>query len=276
VLQWAALGAWEDCGVELLLDGFVGLGQDQAAARAAQGFVCGGGDHVGERHRVRVHTCGNQAGDVSHVNEQVGANFVRDSAEAWEVEDLRVSAETGHDHFRLVLNSQALDFVVVDQAIVIDAVLYRVVQLARGGNAGAVGQVTTVGQAHTEDGVASVEQGQVHRAVGLRAGVWLDVGVVGTEQLLGAVDSQLLDDVDVFATAVVTLAWIAFGVLVGQHRALGFHHRCAGVVFRSDQLNVMLLALGFLLHRGKQFGVITGKSQITAEHSIPLRKSAGR
>jgi hypothetical protein len=37
----------------------------------------------------------------------------------------------------------------------------------------------------------------------------------------------------------------------------------------------MFLALGFLLHRGKQFGVITGKSQITAEHGIPLKNQLG-
>ncbi len=39
-------------GVELLLDLLVGARQDQAAARAAQGLVGGGGDHVGEGDRV--------------------------------------------------------------------------------------------------------------------------------------------------------------------------------------------------------------------------------
>ena len=36
-----------------------------------------------------------------------------------------------------------------------------------------------------------------------RAGVRLDVGVIGAEQLLGAVDRQLLDHVDLLAAAVV-------------------------------------------------------------------------
>src|SRR5690606_18090585 len=57
--------------------------------------------------------------------------------------------------------------------------------------------------------------------------------------------------------------------------ALGFHHRRAGVVFRGDQLDVLFLALGFLLHCGKEFGVKTSEGQITAEHGGPL-KSAGR
>jgi len=139
-----------------------------------------------------------------------------------------------------------------------------------------VGQVAAVGQAHAQYGIARLDQRLEHRGVGLGAGVRLDVGVVGTEQLFGAVDGQLLDDVDVFATTVVALARIAFGVLVGQHAALGFHDGRAGVVFRGDQLDVMFLALGFLLHRGKQVGVETGEGQITAEHGRSPGKSAGR
>ncbi|MNQ61136.1 hypothetical protein D3C85_754450 [compost metagenome] len=102
----------------------------------------------------------------------------------------------------------------------------------------------------------------------------LNVGVVGTEQLFGAIDSQLLDDVDVLATTVVALARVAFGVLVGQYRALSFHHRWAGVVFRSDQLDVFFLALSFLLHGGKKVGVVLGNSQITAEHGGPQGSGA--
>jgi hypothetical protein len=104
--------------------------------------------------------------------------------------------------------------------------------------------------------------------------VWLDVGVIGAEQFLGAVDSQLLDDIDEFAAAVVTLARITFGVLVGQNRTLSLHHGRAGVVFRSDQLNVLFLALSFLLHGGKEIGVVLGNSQITAEHGGPQGSGA--
>ncbi|MNE71681.1 hypothetical protein D3C80_1675770 [compost metagenome] len=129
-----------------------------------------------------------------------------------------------------------------------------------------------MGQAHAEDGVACLQQGEVDGAVGLGAGVGLDVGVVGAEQFLGAIDGQLLDDVDVFAATVVALARVAFGVLVGQHRALGFHHRRAGVVFGGDQLDVLFLALGFLLHGGEQVGIVAGEGQITAEHGGPLRE----
>ena len=59
----------------------------------------------------------------------------------------------------------------------------------------------------------------------------LDVSIVSAEQLFRAVDSQLLNHVDVFAAAVVTLARISFSVFVGQLRALRLHYARAGVVF---------------------------------------------
>ena len=266
VHQRAALGTGEDRRVELLLDGFVGLGQDQAATRTAQGLVGSAGDHVGEGDRVGVDPGGDQAGEVGHVDEQVGTHGIGDGAEAGEVQHLGVGGVAGDDDLGLVFLGQALDLGVVDQALLVDAVLHGVVQLAGRGHGGAVGQVTAVSQAHAEDGVTGFDQREVDGRVGLGAGVRLDVGVVGAEQLLGAVDGQLLDHVDVFAAAIVALVGIAFGVLVGQHAALGFHDRRAGVVFRSDQLDVIFLTLGFLLHGGIQVGVEAGEGGFTAEH----------
>jgi glycine/serine hydroxymethyltransferase len=69
------------------------------------------------------------------------------------------------------------------------------------------------------------QQRVVDRRVGLRARVRLDVGVLGPEQRLGAVDGQLLGDVDELAPAVVPAARIALRVLVRQHAALALQHR---------------------------------------------------
>ena len=55
------------------------------------------------------------------------------------------------------------------------------------------------------------------RLVGLAARVRLHVGEAAVEQLLGAVDGELLGHVDVLAAAVVALAGIAFRILVGEH-----------------------------------------------------------
>ncbi|MNM49766.1 hypothetical protein D3C81_607770 [compost metagenome] len=206
---------------------------------------------------------------MGHVDEQVGTDLVGDLTEAWEIEGFRVGREPGDDHLRFALHRQALDFVVIDQArLGVDAVLHGVVQLARGRHLGAVGQVPAVGQAHAQNGVAGLQQGQVHGAVGRGAGVWLDVGVIGAEQLLGAVDGQLLDFIHMLATAVVALARVAFGVFVGQAAALGLHDALAGVVLRGDQLDVIFLALFFGIHRRQQCIVVTLDLVLLAEHRV--------
>ena len=61
-------------------------------------------------------------------------------------------------------------------------------------------------QREAHDRVAGLEQRVVDGGVGLRAGVRLDVGVLGAEERLRAVDRELLGDVDVLAAAVVALA----------------------------------------------------------------------
>jgi hypothetical protein len=79
-----------------------------------------------------------------------------------------------------------------------------------------VRQVAAVRQVHRQDGVARLQLGEVHRHVRLRAGVRLHVGVLRPEQRAGAVDRELLGDVDMLAAAVVAPAGIALGVLVGE------------------------------------------------------------
>ncbi|MNP14693.1 hypothetical protein D3C76_1070270 [compost metagenome] len=135
-----------------------------------------------------------------------------------------------------------------------------------------MGQVAAVGQAHAQDGVTGLQQGQVDRAVGGRARVRLDVGEIGTEQLLGALDGQRFDFVDVLAAAVVALAWVAFGVFVGQAAALGLHDALAGVVLRGDQLDVIFLALFFGIHRRQQCVVVTLDLVLLAEHLVVSRQ----
>ncbi len=83
----------------------------------------------------------------------------------------------------------------------------------------------------------------------------LHVGEVGAEQLLGAIDGELLGDIHVLAAAVVALAGIALGVLVGEHRPLRLEHARARVVLRGDELDVLLLAAALAGDRAGQLGI---------------------
>ncbi len=94
-----------------------------------------------------------------------------------------------------------------------------------------------------EDRVARLQQREVRGHVRLRAGVRLDVRVLGAEELLRAVDRELLDLVDDLAAAVVAPARIPLGVLVRRHGADRLEHARPGEVLRRDQLDLVALAL---------------------------------
>src|SRR6185437_6798034 len=126
---------------------------------------------------VTTCACGSRDGsrDVRHVHEQVSADLVGDLAKASPIHDLRIRAQPGHDHFRLVLDREFLDRVVIDQALIIHAVLHRVEELAREIRLGAVGQMTAMREAHAEDGVARLQQREIDGLIRLRTRMRLHV-----------------------------------------------------------------------------------------------------
>ena len=124
----------------------------------------------------------------------------------------------------------------------------------------AVREMPAVGEVHREDLVARLEHGKVDGHVRLRTAVRLDVDVVSAEDGLGALDGQLLDDVDVLATAIPAAAGIAFGVLVRQHGALRLADGAGGEILAGDQLDVLGLAALLGGDRGGDCGVDLSQS----------------
>ena len=112
---------------------------------------------------------------------------------------------------------------------------------------------------HAHDRVAGLDHRHVGGVVGLRAGVRLDVGVLGAEDLLGAVDGELLGDVDLLAAAVVALAGVALGVLVGEHRAGGLEHGLGHEVLGGDHLQRRLLASQLAVEHRGDLGIDLGE-----------------
>ena len=145
--------------------------------------------------------------------------------EPGEVERPRVGAGADHQHARLVLAAEARHLVHVDLLVgLAQAVGDHLEEPAGEVDRRAVGEVAAEVEAHGDDGVARLRQREVGGHVGLRAGVGLDVGVLGAEELAGPVDGQLLHLVDHLAAAVVALAGVALGVLVGEGRAGRLEH----------------------------------------------------
>jgi hypothetical protein len=113
-----------------------------------------------------------------------------------------------------------------------------------------VGQVTAVGQGHTENGVAGLAKGEINCGVGLRAAVGLNVCVLGTEELAGALACYIFGDINAMATAVVALCGVTLGVLVGHNATCGKHNVLRNEVLGCDKLDSSVLALALGLYGG--------------------------
>ena len=111
----------------------------------------------------------------------------------------------------------------------------------------AVREVAAVVEVHAHEGVAAVEASQEDGHVGLCTAVGLHVGPAGAVELLGALDGDGLALVHYLAAAVVALAGVALGVLVGHDGAHGFHHLVADEVLGGNQLDAFGLTLTLFL-----------------------------
>lgn len=235
VFEGAALSARENGAVdeggdvlEGMIDFFQGVtdaahGKDKAAARTAEGFM-GGSSHDMEAvlERVRVDTAGDEAGDVGHVgHEETIRNRLGDFADTVEIGDFHESGVADEDDFGLMFGGETLELVVVDVAIVGDAVADEIVDFCAASDRGAVSEMAAGGEGHGEDSVTRFTPGEIDGFVSVSAGVRLDISVVGGEKLFCALDCEALDFVDVFVAAVVAFIGVALAVFVGENGAHG-------------------------------------------------------
>ena len=65
------------------------------------------------------------------------------------------------------------------------------------------------------------------------------------KELERALDGQLLDSINVLASAIPALFRITFGVFVCEDRSLRFQNCRADKILAGDQLDIFLLALAF-------------------------------
>ena len=126
--------------------------------------------------------------------------------------------------------------------------------------------MAAITQIHAHHGIAGLEDGEIHRLVSLRARVRLHVGIFGAEQLFNAIYGDFLNLVDKLATAIEALARITLGILVGKLRTLRLHHGRARIVFRGDQLNMLILALALGFNAAPQVGINNTEIFCCAEH----------
>ena len=185
-----------------------------------EGFVSGGGYDVGVGDGVRREVCRNEAGDMGHVDHEIGAHFFGDLGEEREVQMARIRREAGDDHARFVLQREGANFVHVDAVrILADTVGNDVEPFSTKTDGGAVRKVAAMSQVHCENRITRFAESEVGREVRLCACMWLYVGVLCAEELFRSIDRELFDFVDHLVSAVVATCRVAFGIFVGQDRA---------------------------------------------------------
>ena len=240
VLHRPALHAREDRAVERLR--MLLAAEDQAGARAGERLVRRRADEVAVRHRVGMQAGGDEPGEVGHVAEQHCVHLVGDLTEAVGLDGSWVRRAAADDHPRPVLPGELEDLVVVDEVrLARHAVVDERVQAPGEVDLQPVGQMAAVVEPQREHGVAGLQHRGVDRHVRLRAGVRLHVRVLGAEQLLRAVDRELLDLVDDLAPAVVALSRVTLRVLVRRHARDRLEDARPGEVLRGDQLDLAAL-----------------------------------
>ena len=77
-------------------------------------------------------------------------------------------------------------------------------------------KVSAVSEVEAHEGVAWLKHCEQYCSIGLCARVRLHVGIFSAEEFANTVDSELFYLVNNAATAVVALAGIALGILVGE------------------------------------------------------------
>src|SRR5207248_459630 len=101
--------------------------------------------------------------------------------------------------------------------------------------------------------------GEIRGHVRLRARVRLYIRMLGAEELLRAIDRQLLDLIDDLTAAVVALPRQALGVLVGERSPHRLEHRDRDKVFARDQLEAVLLPRHLTTNELSDLGIDFGQ-----------------
>ena len=131
-------------------------------------------------------------------------------------------------------------------------------------------------ETHSQNGIARLQKRGKDGDIGRCAGMGLDVGMIyEPNSFLARSIAKLLDDVHIFTAAVVTLAGVAFGVFVGQHRPLRFQDGAGNDVFRRDQFQLVVLPAFFFLNGRVNVGIGFGQGRITPQQEVIVRAVTG-
>ena len=114
--------------------------------------------------------CGDQPGDMSDVDQQIGADRLGDLLESWKIECARIGTGAYDEQAWPAFLRHLLHRVIVDGfGLTVYAVGKHTEQDPGKIDLAAVSKVTPLGEVHAQDGVARFQHRQVGRHIGLRS-----------------------------------------------------------------------------------------------------------
>ena len=271
MLQWTTLHAREYGRVEqrrhfanhALLGGLapwvveVLAQQNDTAAWTTESLVGGRSNDVGIFQRIVEQSGNNQTCWVSHVNHQQCSHLVGDGTHTGVIPVAAICAGTTDDEFWLFAKSHFFHHIIVNETVAFSHIIFAVVEHhTREIHWATMREVSAHCEVEAHKLVARFQASQEHCHIGLCARVRLHIGIFSTEQFFDALDSNVFALVNALATAVIAMARIAFGILVGEATAHSFHHLRANEVFTCNQFHTFVLALIFLLDNVEDFVVL--------------------
>ena len=129
-------------------------------------------------------------------------------------------------------------------------------------------QMTAMIKAHTHDRVSRLTYCVLNSHISLSTRMWLDIGILGTEELLRTVSGKILDDIDLLASAIIPVPRIALSILICENASHRTHNSRAHPVLRCDQLNMAGLPVIFLTDSLCNFRVFI-PDVVNSVHNLP-------
>lgn len=187
---------------------------------------------------------------MGNIGNQTSSGPIRDLSHSGKIDPAWIGGAARENQAGSHRQRQPFHFVIVNQFIVMSNLVGGDIEPAsRKADRRPVRKMPSAGKVEPHDPVAGFKQGKQGGDIGVGAGVGLNIGIGRTEQLAGAVDGELLDQIDCFATTIIAARRTTFRVFVGQDGPLGGAHITTDDVFGRDHLDMILLTL-FLLKQG--------------------------
>ena len=186
----------------------------------------------------------NESGNVRDIDHHICSDLVAYLSYSGKVDGSRICTRARNDHLRLALESCGSESVVIEHLGIVRYIIGDDIEVLTGNIYGrAVREVSAVSKIESHNGIARLKKREENGKIRRCAAVRLNIGMICAEQLLCAVARNVLDDIDILTSAVISLSGQTLSILIGKHGPRCEQHALRNNILGGYQLDVMTLTL---------------------------------